>query len=89
MALGNTGYTPGELRMQQFMLGVLGSLTAGMIVWFIQTQVSKPTAARTAEYAIPRDDIERAMAHYGITAEEYLSNPQMYPLPGRGFGNWN
>ena len=34
----------------------------------------------------PRTDIERAMAHHGITREEYLAHPERYPLPGRGEG---
>ncbi|MBA7692591.1 hypothetical protein ES703_101158 [subsurface metagenome] len=34
----------------------------------------------------PRSDIERAMAHYKITEEEYLTNPEKYPLPERGAG---
>jgi hypothetical protein len=37
-------------------------------------------------YGIPRTDIERAMNHYGITSEQYLSNPTLYPLPARGTG---
>jgi hypothetical protein len=89
MAGGNTGFTNGELRMQQFMLGLVGSVSAGLIIWFLQTQFSKPTTTTVVEYGIPKDDIQRAMTHYGITAEEYLSNPQMYPLPGRGSGIWN
>ena len=35
---------------------------------------------------IPLIDIERAMSHYGITEEEYLSHPECYPLPERGYG---
>lgn len=37
-------------------------------------------------YGKPRSDTERAMAHYGITEEEYLANPEKYPLPERGTG---
>ncbi len=33
---------------------------------------------------IPRSDIERAMNHYGISAEEYQAHPGDYPLPTRG-----
>jgi len=32
------------------------------------------------------EDIERASRHYGITPEEYLANPEAYPLPERGTG---
>jgi len=32
----------------------------------------------------PKTDVERAMTHYGISAEEYLSHPEFYPLPQRG-----
>jgi len=35
---------------------------------------------------IPRNDVERAMNHYGITEEEYCRNPLAYPLPERGYG---
>ena len=35
---------------------------------------------------IPRSDIERAMSHYGITEDEYLTHPEYYPLPERGYG---
>lgn len=35
---------------------------------------------------IPRSDIERAISHYGITEEEYLSHSEWYPLPERGYG---
>jgi len=38
---------------------------------------------RLSPYGQPRTDIERAMNHYGITSEEYLANPQNYPLPDR------
>ncbi len=34
----------------------------------------------------PRTDIERAMAHYGISEAEYLAHPERYPLPERGSG---
>ena len=34
----------------------------------------------------PRTDIERAMAHYGITREEYSAHSERYPLPERGTG---
>lgn len=37
-------------------------------------------------YGIPRDDVERAMSHYGITETEYCANPEAYPLPERGAG---
>jgi len=37
-------------------------------------------------YGRPRSDIERAMAHYGITEGEYLTHPERYPLPERGTG---
>jgi hypothetical protein len=32
----------------------------------------------------PRTDVERAMSHYGITATEYYTHPERYPLPERG-----
>lgn len=32
----------------------------------------------------PKTDVERAMTHYGISAEEYLAHPDWYPLPERG-----
>jgi hypothetical protein len=35
------------------------------------------------------DDLDRACRHYGITPEEYLANPQAYPLPERGTGLTN
>jgi len=35
---------------------------------------------------IPRENIERAMRHYGITPEQYLTCPDCYPLPDRGAG---
>jgi hypothetical protein len=34
----------------------------------------------------PRTDVERAIAHYGITEEEYCRDPSAYPLPERGMG---
>lgn len=37
-------------------------------------------------YGVPRTDVERAIAHYGITEEEYCANPEAYPLPERGTG---
>ena len=37
-------------------------------------------------YGIPKTDIERAMAHYNITEDEYCANPEAYPLPTRGTG---
>jgi hypothetical protein len=35
---------------------------------------------------IPRTDVERAVAHYGITEAEYCEHPGKYPLPTRGYG---
>ena len=38
----------------------------------------------------PRDDVERACQHYGITEAEYCVDPSAYPLPARGTGLlWN
>lgn len=34
--------------------------------------------------AFPKSDIERAMTHYGITYEQYMADPSLYPLPPRG-----
>lgn len=38
------------------------------------------------QYGQPRTNVERAIAHYGITEEEYCANPEAYPLPERGTG---
>lgn len=38
---------------------------------------------------VPRTDIERVINHYGITEDEYFSNPRAYPLPPRGTGFLN
>jgi hypothetical protein len=35
---------------------------------------------------IPLSTVERACRHYGITPEQYLANPEAYPLPERGAG---
>lgn len=35
---------------------------------------------------IPKTDAERAMNHYGITLDQYLANPEAYPVPTRGTG---
>lgn len=35
---------------------------------------------------IPKNDVERAATHYGITEAEYLANTESYPLPARGSG---
>ena len=32
------------------------------------------------------EDPERAARHYDISVEEYLDNPNLYPLPERGTG---
>jgi hypothetical protein len=32
----------------------------------------------------PKNDIERAINHYGITGAEYMAHPDWYPLPERG-----
>lgn len=45
-----------------------------------------PPPRTTYIQGIPRTDIERAMNHYNITEEEYLANPNLYPLPPRGSG---
>lgn len=42
--------------------------------------------AKERGYGIPRNDVERAIAHYGITESEYCANPGAYPLPSRGTG---
>ena len=34
----------------------------------------------------PLSDTERACRHYNISEEEYLSDPDSYPLPKRGTG---
>ena len=33
---------------------------------------------------VPKTDIERAMSHYNISAEEYQAHSEDYPLPPRG-----
>lgn len=33
--------------------------------------------------AFPRSDIERALAHYNISYEQYMADPSLYPLPNR------
>jgi len=35
---------------------------------------------------VPLTDSERAARHYDISVEEYLDNPELYPLPERGTG---
>jgi len=35
---------------------------------------------------VPLTDPERAARHYDISVEEYLDNPDLYPLPERGTG---
>ena len=40
--------------------------------------------AYSRRFGNPRTDAERAMNHYGITEDEYLTNPDDYPLPARG-----
>ena len=35
---------------------------------------------------VPLQDSERAARHYDISVEEYLDNPDLYPLPERGTG---
>ena len=42
--------------------------------------------AKERRLGIPRTDVERAQAHYGITEEEYCAHPENYPLPNRGAG---
>ena len=34
----------------------------------------------------PLNDAERAARHYNIPEEEYLADPDAYPLPARGTG---
>jgi hypothetical protein len=76
--------TPGERRTEAFLFGALGSLAAGLFVWFLQKQFTQGAVARGVD--VPKSDIERAMNHYGISAEEYLSHLSWYPLPERGSG---
>ncbi len=40
-----------------------------------------PIARRSGN---PKNDIERAMDHYGVSAADYLAHPEWYPLPERG-----
>ena len=81
--------TKGQQRAEAFFFGMFGSLAAGLVVWFIQSNTKPSSSSVESEVGmlgIPRSDIERAMNHYGISEEEYLAHIAWYPLPERGFG---
>jgi len=52
----------------------------------INKQVSQAREGEERGRGVPLEDIDRVCRHYGITQEEYLANPEAYPLPERGTG---
>ncbi len=46
MAQAKVNPTPGELRTEAFLFGMLGSLAAGLFVWFLQNQFKTGTVMR-------------------------------------------
>lgn len=46
----------------------------------------QPVSRISRNGGVPRTDMERAMNHYSISPEQYMTCPQCYPLPPRGTG---
>ncbi len=46
MAQSKVSPTPGELRTEAFLFGMLGSLAAGLLIWYMQKQFTPSVVAR-------------------------------------------
>lgn len=64
--------------LSNFLVGLTASLTTGLFLMFLSQKMAVSGA--------PRSNMERAMNHYGITKNQYMSCPECYPLPARGTG---